>query len=180
MHRAVSARTSRTRAGPITRHPIDDGRVALIRPARPEDRARYIAAVDTLSANSRYQRFFSPVPRLPASSVDSLMDLDAHRQVVLHATDESGMAIVAVARFVFTGPRTAELAITVGDAWQRHGLGRALLDRLLAAAREHGVTRVTAESLADNRAVAALLRSRGFHRTAPTGVTVGWVRDLGG
>jgi acetyltransferase len=174
----VSASAPRTGVDSVTRELTADGRVVLIRPARPEDRDRYVAAVDGLSATSRYQRFLSPVPRLPTRDVDRMMDLDAHRQVVLHATDESGLAIVGVARFVFTGSRTAELAITVGDAWQRQGLGRALLDRLLAAAREHGVTRLTADSLAANRAVAALLRSRGFHRTGPTGVTVSWAREL--
>jgi RimJ/RimL family protein N-acetyltransferase len=162
----------------VTRHRTHDGRVAVVRPARPEDRARFVAAVDGLSSQTRYQRFFSPIPRLPARDVDRLMDLDAARQVVLHATDGHGVAVVGVARFVFTGPREAELAITVGDAWQRQGLGGALLDRLIAAAGDRAVVRLTAESLTDNRAVAALLRSRGFRRTGPVGLTVSWVRPL--
>jgi RimJ/RimL family protein N-acetyltransferase len=162
----------------VTRHRTPDGRVAVVRPARPEDRARFVAAVDGLSPQTRYQRFFSPIPRLPVRDIDRLMDLDGTRQVVLHATDEHGVAVVGVARFVFTDPPEAELAITVGDAWQHQGLGGALLDRLLVAAGDRGVVRLTAESLADNRAVAALLRSRGFHRTGPVGLTVSWVRPL--
>jgi hypothetical protein len=122
----------------VTRHRTPDGRVAFVRPARPEDRARFIAAVNGLSPRTLYQRFFSPIPRLPARDVDRLMDLDGTHQVVLHATDEHGVAVVGVARFVFTGPREAELAITV----------------------------------------AALLRSRGFRRTGPLGVTVSWFRPL--
>jgi RimJ/RimL family protein N-acetyltransferase len=160
----------------VTRHLTPDGRVAVVRPARSEDRARFVAAVDGLSRQTHYQRFFSPIPRLPARDIDRLMDFDGTRQIVLHATDEHGVAVVGVARFVFTSPREAELAITVGDAWQHQGLGGALLDRLIAAAGDHGVVRLTAESLADNRAVAALLRSRGFRRTGPTGLTVSWVR----
>jgi GNAT superfamily N-acetyltransferase len=162
----------------VTRHRTTDGRVAVVRPARHDDRERLIAAVDGLSPQTRYQRFFSPIPRLPARDVDRLMDLDGTHQVVLHATDEHGVAVVGVARFVFTGPREAELAITVGDAWQRQGLGGALLDRLISAADDRGVIRLTAESLAANRAVAALLRSRGFRRAGPTGLTVSWVRPL--
>jgi GNAT superfamily N-acetyltransferase len=164
--------------GEVTRHRTPDGRVAVVRPARHEDRERFIAAVDGLSPQTRYQRFFSPIPSLPARDVDRLMDLDVAHQVVLHATDEHGVAVVGVARFVFTGPREAELAITVGDAWQRQGLGGALLDRLITVAGDRGVVRLIAESLAENRAVAALLRSRGFRRAGPTGLTVSWVRPL--
>jgi L-amino acid N-acyltransferase YncA len=157
---------------------VADGRLALIRPARVEDRPLFVAAIDGLSAQSRYQRFLTPVPRLPTRDIDRLMDLDPSHQVVLHATDTSGGALVGVARFVFTAAHEAELAVTVGDCWQRQGLGGALLDRLIAAAREREVWRLTGEALSENRAIAGLLRSRGFHRSGPVSITVGWSRTL--
>ena len=165
-------------ASQLSRVRIGDGRLAVIRPARAEDRPLLVAALHALSARSRYQRFLTPIPRLPERDVDRLMDLDAARQVVLHATDEPGLSLVAVARFAFTGAREAELAITVGDCWQRQGLGGALLTRLIRTAGERGVTRLTGEAFSDNRAITALLRSHGFHRNGPVSVTVQWAREL--
>jgi GNAT superfamily N-acetyltransferase len=98
--------------------------------------------------------------------------------VALHATTEDGGAVVGVGRFVFTAPGEAELAITIGDCWQRQGLGAAMLDRLIAAARARGVVRLTGEALAANRGIAALLASRGFRRGPSAGVTVEWSRRV--
>jgi GNAT superfamily N-acetyltransferase len=162
----------------LSRVRVRDGRIALIRDARPEDRVMYVTAVDGLSEQSRYQRFLSPLPRLPKRALDRLMDLDPGHQVALHVTDETGTAIIAVARFVFTGPHEAELAITVGDCWQRQGLGRALLDALVAAAQARGVARLTGEALSENRAITSLLRSRGFARDGRVSVTTVWAREL--
>jgi GNAT superfamily N-acetyltransferase len=174
---AVAARPAPAGAG-VSRVRVADGRLALIRPARLEDRPLFVAALDGLSAQSRYQRFLTPVPRLPARDINRLMDLDAAHQVVLHATDEPGTALVGVARFVFTAAHEAELAVTVGDCWQRQGLGGALLDRLVAAARQCDVSRLTGEAPSENRAIAGLLRSRGFQPSGPVSVTVGWSRSL--
>jgi ribosomal protein S18 acetylase RimI-like enzyme len=53
----------------------------------------------------------------------------------------------------------AEAAIVVVDARQRRGIGRILLEALVAAAYGHGVRRFRAEVLTDNYAVHKLLRS---------------------
>ncbi len=55
----------------------------------------------------------------------------------------------------------AELALAVVDAWQRRGVGRALLAALAARARRAGVRRFTATLLRDNRGALALARELG-------------------
>ena len=62
---------------------------------------------------------------------------------------------------VFTGSEVAEAAIAVVDELQGKGLGRALLERLVAAARERGVTKFRAEVLSDNAPMLSLLRQAG-------------------
>jgi GNAT superfamily N-acetyltransferase len=78
------------------------------------------------------------------------------------ALAEDGQGL-GVARFVRLEPggEVAEAAIAVVDEVQGKGLGRALLERLLAAARERGVTKFHAEVLADNAPMLALLRHAG-------------------
>ena len=73
-------------------------------------------------------------------------------------------------------PEHAEIAITIADSWQGRGLGSALLRRLVQRAREENITRFTADIMADNRAMLALIRKLGptevMHQDGPI-VTVG-------
>lgn len=79
-----------------------------------------------------------------------------------------------VARFVRDRqvPTTADLAVTVADHWHRRGLGGALLARLGRRASAVGIHRFTADMLAENRAVPALVRAAGGAPADGTGSTV--------
>src|SRR5947208_1301272 len=61
--------------------------------------------------------------------------------------------LIAVARMVRldTNPAMAEVAVVVGDCWQRRGLGKLLGDHLAVAARDRGVRWLTATMAADNQ-----------------------------
>ena len=70
-----------------------------------------------------------------------------------------GDEIVAVARYDGRpGAGTAEVAVTVEDAWQHQGIGRRLTKRLARRAVDHGIESFTASVLADNRPALGLLR----------------------
>ena len=56
----------------------------------------------------------------------------------------------------------AEMAIAVADAWQHHGVGRALLAHAIAWAQVHGIDRLVASILSSNAAMFGLLRSMGL------------------
>ena len=66
--------------------------------------------------------------------------------------------------------REAEVAFVVGDEHQGRGIGTVLLEHLAAAARERGITRFVAETLADNRRMLGVFRDAGFdeHTSAST------------
>jgi GNAT superfamily N-acetyltransferase len=57
------------------------------------------------------------------------------------------------------GSTDLEMAIAVADAWQHHGIGRALLRAAIAWARDHGVERLHATIRWSNPAIFGLLRS---------------------
>jgi GNAT superfamily N-acetyltransferase len=58
--------------------------------------------------------------------------------------------------------------VVVDDAWQRHGLGIALFDRLLCVATHAGITHAFADILADNHAMRRLASKFGCRiRTNP-------------
>lgn len=142
-------------------HRLADGTQVLLRPIRPDDKPRLSSALERLSPESRRLRFLAPKPRLSSGELRYLTEVDGDDHVALvavlaHRPD----VIVGVARFVRAAddPRAAEIAVVVGDPWQRQGLGRHLGSALAAAAREHGVERFTAVMDPENRAAHRLLR----------------------
>jgi acetyltransferase len=152
----VLARTRRLRLG--------DGEPITLRPVVPDDRSLFVAAFDSLSPESRYQRFFSPVTELTPDSLAYLTELDYQRHFawVALAGQGPGTCLAGVARYVrrLEAP-TAEAAVTVLDPYQGRGLGSLLLDALTTEARRHGITRFEGDVLAENDAVRAMLSRAG-------------------
>ena len=143
---------------------LEDGKRVRIRRAWPSDRDELIEGFEQLSPRSRYLRFFSATPKLTDRLLRQLTSIDGDRHVALVAEDlgASGKTRgLGVARFIrhSEDPTTAELALTVIDEIQGHGLGRALLDHLVVEASRHGVSRFIAVVLPENRAMNGLMRS---------------------
>jgi len=145
-------------------HRLADGTAVRLRFLRPDDRDVLLAGFNRLSPDSRYRRFFTPMPRLPEGVLERLLNTDGWNHVAIgaeSATDHAGPPEgLGVARFIRLrdAPDMAEAAVAVVDHMQRRGLGTLLLSTLAAAARERGITRFRTEVLRSNDAVKALLR----------------------
>jgi acetyltransferase len=88
---------------------------------------------------------------------------------------------VAIARYARTDGQRAELAVVVQDDYQRLGLGRLMLDHLIALGRRNGIVELHGETLTDNTPMLNLLRSTGLPlRTALTGSVYRFRLELGG
>ena len=55
-----------------------------------------------------------------------------------------------------------EFAVVVGDPWQGKGVGTALMEQLIAIARERGMASICGLVLAENTHMLALARKLGF------------------
>jgi RimJ/RimL family protein N-acetyltransferase len=135
---------------------------------------------ERLTPGTTHNRFLSLHPHLSATELEWFTSVDHHDRDALVALDGDG-EIVAVARFdrLAPGSTTAEIAFVVGDWWQHRGVGGALFDRLAARARELGVTRFVADTLASNQAMRAVFRHRGIaHRESLEGGFVRVTIDL--
>lgn len=154
---------------------LRDGRVALVAPLHPDDRARYLAGVERASPESLYKRFMAPVSRLTESQLRYLLEVDHRDHEALLAVDEASGDAVGVARFVrLTSDGTAaEAAVLVVDDWQGCGLGTALCRLLAERARQVGVARFIATLLVSNRSMLAVLEALGpVHVISRDGSTV--------
>lgn len=157
---------------------LQDGTRVLLRLVRPEDKELVRAGFAQLSSESRYARFLSPKSSLSEDELSYLCDLDHENHLaigaVLDGPDDAVPVGVGIARYVRLPdrPDTAEAAITVVDAYQRRGLGKLLLVRLIAAAASRGIERFRCEVLASNAGMAALLAHITPDRTITAGAGV--------
>lgn len=148
-------------------HALHDGTLVRLRHLGPGDADELRAGFARLSPESRYRRFFSPMPRLTDAMVRRLVGTDGHDHVALVAETlperNEPPAPVGVARFIrVTGrPSAAEVAVTVIDEMHGRGLGHLLLEAIAVLAREHGVAMIVASVLAENAPMNALIRSMG-------------------
>jgi len=144
---------------------LADGTPVTIRPIRASDYLLELAFVRGLSRESRYQRLLSARDLLPGE-LRRLTDIDTTREMALIATTRIAGAEtqMGVARYVRESAtsHTSELAIVIGDRWQRQGLGEKLLRNLLAAAAEAGVGEISGLTLATNAGMLGLARKLGF------------------
>jgi acetyltransferase len=134
----------------------------LVRPVQAQDAAAEQAFVSGLSASSRYRRFHIALRELPPSLLRAMTEVDQQRHVAFVAQTPDGH-IIADARYVHLDEagHDAEFALAVADSHQRHGVGRAMLQRLMQHAREHGVRRLVGDVLWDNAPMLAMVRALG-------------------
>jgi GNAT superfamily N-acetyltransferase len=157
----------------ITRLALRDGTCVSLRPLVPEDRALVEAAFERMSERSRFLRFFSPVPRLTRRTLDQLMAVDQVRHVALAAIRDG--ECIGVARYVVDrdDPAAADFAISVIDAYQGRGLGRALVEAIADVAAARGVRRLTLDIHPENRVMLTLVRSLGVRLAVVDGAMSG-------
>jgi len=134
-----------------------------IRPVIADDADRLVDLCARCSDDARYFRFHAAKPRLRAAEATWLAAADGRARVALAATvvEDGEERIVADVRFDLVGDGDAEAAVLVRDDMAGRGLGRLLLERLLALAAGGGVRRVLFDILPENTAMLALARRLG-------------------
>jgi len=159
---------------------LRDGVPVCIRPIRANDLALHSSFVAGLSTRTGYARLFS-MRKPDDAELRRWTDIDHAREAALVATvlhADGSEEEVGVVRYVreesADGRATAGFAVVIADAWQRRGLARELLQRLVAIARHDGIEVLTDLTQYDNRGMLTLARQLGFkvHRRAADGANV--------
>lgn len=129
---------------------------ATIRGLEAADRDGLRALFERLSPNSRYRRFLSSAASFDVA-LRNVLDLDYVQRDAIVATLGDEIIALAECRAFRRSPSDVEVAVTVDDAFHRRGLGRELLDLVIARAMHHGARNVHASVLAENRPMLELL-----------------------
>jgi len=142
------------------------GRAAAIRPVTPADEAVLSDFFAALSVESRYLRFFAPVTP-SCGLLDLMVGKPAHVDAIVAVADGVIVGHAMAADQVAPGetgssartggPGATDIGVVVADAWQRRGVGAALMRALIARAQARGVTSLAMDVLPGNRRVLAMI-----------------------
>jgi GNAT superfamily N-acetyltransferase len=139
---------------------LRDGRVAVIRQLTIADASALSEAIERADRFDLRRRFMGAPP--PTHVLLRLLaGADGVHDAALGAFDVDGR-LVAVAQFDRRDDRPcADVAVEVAKDWQNCGLGHELSVRITALAISRGIEIFTVSYLADNDAVARMVRSTG-------------------
>ena len=138
-----------------------------VRPITPDDRDALATFYAGLSPDSLESRFHGAAPRVSDAVAQFFCGPDhlAREGLVAETVDADGLpAIVGHLCIEPLGAErgsVAEVAVAVADAWQRRGVGRALLAAAIDWADHHGVAGLFASLRLGNAAMLNLIRSTG-------------------
>jgi len=166
------ARPGGERAFAIRPYPSDlvesrvwQGRLVTLRPIRPEDEAQHLAFLRRLDAEDIRMRVFYSRRSIERTELARLTQIDYAREIafIAVAAGEGREETLGVVR-AMTDPDndSAEFAIVIRSDLKSGGLGRILMNKLIAYLESQGTARVVASVLTDNRTMRHFLRSLGF------------------
>jgi len=154
--------------------PLRGGGQITVRPIHPNDAQMLQGLVQQLSPESRYFRFVSSMPELPASMLARFTLIDYDREMALVAVfkernaDADGRIteterIVGVSRYVTNPDQTScEFSLVVADDFSGKGLGSRLMESIMDVAREKGLNEMEGLVLVKNPGMLKLMKSLGF------------------
>jgi acetyltransferase len=137
----------------------------LVRPIKPEDAPLLSDLFESLSPQTIYFRFFTPLKTLPRSMLSRFTQIDYDREIALVAIQgsETEEKMLGVSRIILAkDQKSAEFAILISDRFQGKGIGAELLKRCLAISKERNIEEVYGVVLAENTTMLALGRKLGF------------------
>lgn len=136
-----------------------------IRAITPDDATALAAFYAGLSQDSLEGRFHGAARGIGEATARFFCGPDhEHREgLVAEAVGAEGdTTIVGHLCLEPEDPHDVEMAVAVADAWQHHGIGRALLMEGIHWARGHGVDRMVASMRCGNASILGLVRAVGL------------------
>ena len=143
---------------------LKDGTRVTIRGVRPDDRQRLLEAFKMLERDSIYTRFFGARGNPSDAELDRAVNVDFEREVALVVTTSTpaGDIIIASARYVTIGERSAEVAFVVEEDYQGRGIASRLLGHLASIAKDRGIAQFEADVLSQNASMLAVFKKCGL------------------
>ncbi|MBQ5939792.1 MULTISPECIES: bifunctional acetate--CoA ligase family protein/GNAT family N-acetyltransferase [unclassified Massilia] len=142
------------------------GQKLLLRPIRPEDGPAHLAFFDALTPDDIRYRMFVRIRELQPSQLARFTQIDYDREMAFIATRPNAEGVpetLAVGRVVADPDNiSAEFAVTVRSDLKGMGLGRIMMEKLIAYCRVRGTREIVGEALPQNSRIVAMVKKLGF------------------
>ena len=139
------------------------GEAMLLRPIRPDDAALYPRFLERMDPEDLRRRFLVPTRTLSPQMLVRLTQLDYDRDIAFVALEQSGGDLAGIVRYSSDPDRLrAEFGVLVRSDLKHRGLGRLMMQRLIAYARSEGIGELCGFVLRENVQMLALCRELGF------------------
>jgi GNAT superfamily N-acetyltransferase len=149
---------------------LPGGERVAVRAVRPHDADRLQGYLRVLSVESRRNRFLGALNELSRSELARLCGMDRPDEtawIAFAGTATDATMIGEAVQVIDPGSARCEFAVSVTDAWQRRGLGSALLRIVECRARARGALHLFGDVLRTNTAMKRLARKAGFSVRSP-------------
>lgn len=144
---------------------LKDGSQCLFRPILPEDEPLLKLFIDQVTKEDLYYRYFSEISEFSHDDLANMTQIDYDREMAFVAVRQNAARpeIIGVTRAMSDPDNIdAEFAVLVRSDLKGLGLGRLLLEKMIQYTRSHGLTRLTAITMPNNRGMIGLAKKLGF------------------
>jgi acetyltransferase len=142
---------------------LRDGTEMHLRPIRPDDATVVRQFLESVSPEDIRARFHGSMRDFSGPLLVRLTQIDYDREIALLGfRDGDEMPLGAVRLYAEPDDISGEFAILVRSGLHGHGLGTALMNRIIELARGRGLSRLVGSVLRDNTRMLRLAREQGF------------------
>ncbi|MBA4131851.1 MAG: GNAT family N-acetyltransferase [Hyphomicrobium sp.] len=135
----------------------------LIRPIRPDDELRYDDFFKQVTPHDMRMRFFMAAKSLNHATIARLTQIDYGREMAFVAIEKATGTLLGVARMMAGSDyQKAEFAVLVASHLKGKGLGKRLMQHLIAYARAEGLSELSGTVLAENQTMLDFCARLGF------------------
>jgi acetyltransferase len=145
---------------------LKNGSSILVRPIRADDIEGWVAFISRLSSRTKYLRFHHVTKDMGLEEAKLFCTVDYKNTFafVAEVLKEEHKDIVAIGRYSRApAGYKAEIAFAIQDDYQDKGIGTKLMECMVNAARDSGITIFEGDVLSENKDMMSVLRGYGFH-----------------
>lgn len=144
---------------------LRDSKPCFIRPILPEDEPLLKTFINQVTKEDLYYRYFSEISEFTHDDLANMTQIDYDREMafvaIRHPHDDT--EIIGVARAMADPDnQQAEFAILVRSDLKGNTLGHQLMMKLINYTKAHGIKRLTAITMPENRNMISLAKKLGF------------------
>ncbi|MBK4716612.1 MULTISPECIES: bifunctional acetate--CoA ligase family protein/GNAT family N-acetyltransferase [Tenebrionibacter/Tenebrionicola group] len=144
---------------------MKNGERCVFRPILPEDEPQLRRFIGRVTKEDLYYRYFNEINEFTHEDLANMTQIDYDREMAFVAVrrEEDNNEIIGVSRAISDPDNIdAEFAVLVRSDLKGLGLGRQLMEKLIAYTRQHGIQQLNGITMPHNQGMIALAKKLGF------------------